>query len=127
MDDPAAGGHPLDVSRPDASPVPHAVAVVDRPREHVRDRLDSAVGMPREAGEIVLGPFVPEVVEKEEGVVVGRRAEPERPAEPHSGALDRRLGLDEALDRSDCHGLSFSYLQPDHRVPRRSFQGPPSA
>ena len=110
VDDPAARGHPLDVARRDAAAVPHAVAVLDRAGEDVGDRLDPAVRMPGEAGQVVLGAFVAEVVEEEERVEVGGRAEAERPAQVHARAFEGGLCLDEALDGSDRHGPSFRYF-----------------
>src|SRR5262249_9456537 len=89
--------------------VPDAVAVLDGSGEDVRDRLDAAVRMPREAGEVVFGDVVAEVVEEQERVEVGRVAEAERAAQMHSRAFDGRLGLDEPFDRSQRHetGLLF--------------------
>src|SRR4029077_9757637 len=78
VDDAAAGGHPLDVAGGDSAAVPHAVAVLDRSGQHVRDRLDAAVRMPWKAGEIVGGHIVAEVVEKEKRIEVGGIAESER-------------------------------------------------
>jgi hypothetical protein len=66
VEDPATSGHPLDVARPDAALVAHAVAVLDRACQNVGDRLD-ALGVPGKAGQIVLRPLVPEVVQEEEG------------------------------------------------------------
>jgi hypothetical protein len=66
------------------------------------------MGVPRKAGEIVVRPVVPEVVEEQERVIVRRRPEAERATESHARALHRRLGLHEALYRSDRHGGSLS-------------------
>src|SRR5262249_5801592 len=62
VQDAAAGGHPLDVAGAETAAVAEAVAVRDGPGEHVGDRLDAAVRVPRKAGEIVGGRVVPEVV-----------------------------------------------------------------
>ena len=74
MEDAAAGGHPLDVARAETCRGSQAVAVIDRPGQHVRDRLDAAVRMPGGTRQIVLGPLVPEVVEEQKRIVVGRVA-----------------------------------------------------
>src|SRR5215471_2022936 len=49
MDDPAAGRHPLHVARGDDALVPHAVAVLHGPSQHIGDGLNPTVRMPREA------------------------------------------------------------------------------
>ena len=100
MDDAAARGHPLDVAGGDGAAVAEAVAVLHRSGEHIRDGLDAAMGMPREAREVVLRHIVAKVVEQQERVVVGRLAESERPAQVHACAFQRGLGCDELLDGS---------------------------
>ena len=100
MDDAAAGGHPLNVAGGDRAPVAQAVAVLHRSGEDVRDGLDAAVGMPREARQVVRWHVVAEVVEQQERVVVGRLAEAERAAQVHACAFQRGLGCDELLDGS---------------------------
>ena len=64
MDDAAAGGHPLHVAGGDGAVVAHAVAVFDGAGEDVGDGLDAAMRMPGEAGEIVFGDVVAEIVEQ---------------------------------------------------------------
>ena len=64
MENTAAGGHPLHVTSGHGPSVPEAVVVVDGTGEYVGDRLDAAMGMPREAGEVVVRVFVAEVVEQ---------------------------------------------------------------
>src|SRR5271156_3248955 len=103
MDDAAAGGHPLDVAGGDGAFVTHAVAVVDGTGEDVGDGLDAAVGMPGEAGEIVLGHVVAEVVEEEERIEVGSVAEAEGAAEMDPGAFESGLGADEFFYGTDGH------------------------
>ena len=44
---PLPGGHPLDVAGAEAAAIAEAVAVLDGTREHVGDRLDAAMRMPR--------------------------------------------------------------------------------
>ena len=86
--------------------------MLHRTGEHVRDRLDAPVGMPREAGEIVLWAIVPEVVEEEKRVEVGRRAEAERATESHTRALQGGFGLHKPLHVSHRHvGVDRPYAQ----------------
>ena len=92
VDDAAARGHPLDVARGDGAAVAHAVAVLDGAGEDVGDGFDAAVGVPREAGEVVLGDVVAEIVEEEERVEVGGVAEAERAAQVNARAFE--VGLD---------------------------------
>src|SRR5262245_47084631 len=103
VNDPAPGGHPLNIACADDATVPHAVAVLYRSREDVRDRLDSAVGVPRETCKVIFRNVIAEVVEEQEWVEVGRIAESERAAQPHTRAFQRRLGFTESLNRSNGH------------------------
>ena len=54
VEDAAAGGHPLHVAGAEVAAVAEAVAVRDRAGEDVGDRLDAAMRMPREPGEVVV-------------------------------------------------------------------------
>ena len=103
MEDPAAGGHPLDVAGAQGAAVAETVAVGHGAGEHVGDGLDPAVRVPGEPGEEVLGVVVPKVVEQEERVEVVGIAEAERAAEANAGAFDGGLRLDDTLDGSDGH------------------------
>src|SRR5262249_1578797 len=110
MNDPAARGHPLNVPGANRPAIAHAVAMLDRPGEDVGNRLDPAMRVPREPGEVIRRDVVAEVVEEQEWVVVGRRAEAERPAQVHAGPFDRRLRFDKPLDGTDGHdGLRGSW------------------
>ena len=80
MDDSLPRRHPLDVAGRDGATVSQAVAVLHLSRQDVGDGLDAAVGMPGEAGQVVLRVVVAEVVQEEEGVEVGCIAKPERAA-----------------------------------------------
>ena len=53
-----------------AALISHAIAVVHGSRENVRDGLDAAMRMPREAGEIIVGNIVAKIVEKKKGIEV---------------------------------------------------------
>src|ERR1019366_3100363 len=71
VDDAAAGGHPLDVACFDGAVVADAVGVIDGAGEDGGDGFDAALGMPGEAGEVVGGDVVAEIVQQQEGVDVG--------------------------------------------------------
>ena len=103
MDDAAAGGHPLDVAGGDGAVVAHAVAMFDGSGEHVGDGLDAAVRMPGEAGQIVGGHVVAEIVEQQERIEIGGVAETERAAQMHAGAFQRGFGFDETFDWANRH------------------------
>ena len=104
VQDAAAGGHPLHVAGAERAAVAEAVAVLDRAGQHVGDGLDAAVRMPGKAGEVVVGTVVAEIVEQQERVELAGVAEAEGAPQLDAGALDRGLGGDDALDRSDGHG-----------------------
>ena len=109
MQDAAPRRHPLHVARAELTAVAKAVAMLDGAGQHVRNRLDAAVGMPRKAGEIVVRVVVSEVVQEQKRIVVGRLAEAERAAQPDTGALDRRLRLHDAPDGTDGHDDRISH------------------
>jgi len=73
--------------------VPHAVAVFDGAGQHVGDRLDAAVGVPREAGQVIRRNVIAEVIEEEERVEIGGVAEAERAAQMDARSFECRLGL----------------------------------
>ena len=109
VDDSAAGGHPLNIAGGDGAVIAHAVAVLHRSGQDIRDGLDAAVGMPREARQVLLRHIVAEVVEQQERVEVGGVAEAERAAQMHAGAFESRLGFNEPFDRSYGHTQSLPY------------------
>src|SRR5882762_6612224 len=120
MDDAAAGGHPLDVAGGDGAAIPHAVAVLDGPGEHVGDGLDAAVRMPRKARQIILRNIVTKIVEQEERVKVRGVAEAERAAQVYARTFHRRLGFNEPLHRSNRHRASSREVYPlDAKLPIR--------
>ena len=81
--------------------VAKAVAMLDGARQDVGDRLDPAVRVPGEPGQVVLGPLVAEVVEQQERVEFTGGAEPECAAQVHTCALERGLRLRHPLHRAD--------------------------
>src|SRR5579872_4726808 len=103
MDDAAARRHPLHVAGSDSSAIPHAVAVLHGAGEDIGDGFDAAVGVPREARQVVLWNVVAEVVQKQERVEFGGVAEAECAAQVHAGAFHGRFGFDKPLDGSYGH------------------------
>src|SRR5262245_56739236 len=95
MEDAAAGGHPLHVAGAEVAAVAEAVAERDRPGEHVRDRLDAAMRMPRKAGDVILGTLITKIIEEQERIEVGRVTKAEGALQLHARALQRRLGLND--------------------------------
>ena len=103
MDDAAARRHPLDVARADRAVVAQTVAVIDVARQHVGNRLDAAMRMPRKPCLVVGGTVVPEVVEQQKRVEVFGIAESKRALQLDAGALDSWRRGDVTLDGSDGH------------------------
>ena len=103
VQDAAARRHPLDVAGAERAAVAETVAVLDGAVEHIGDRLDAAVRMPREPGEVILRAVVAEIVEQEERVEGLGLAEAEGAVELHPGAFRMRLGLDDLVDGSQGH------------------------
>jgi hypothetical protein len=122
VDDAAPRRHPLDITGGDGAAVAEAVAVLDASRQDVRDGLDPAVGVPWEASQVILWTVIPEVVEEEKRVEVGRVAEAERAAQVNACTFQGRLGPDEPLNRSKGHvGLQHkksTLLNAGLQVPR---------
>src|SRR5580698_5806084 len=108
MNDASPCCHPLDIARADGAAVSHAVAVLDRSREHVRDRFDTTMGMPREAGKVIFRNIVAEIVEQKKRIEVGSIAEAEGSPEADARALHGWLGLDDAFHRSNGHNVPQS-------------------
>lgn len=53
VQDAAAGAHPLHVASGNIALVPKVVAVLDGAGEHVGDRLNPSVRMPRKSGQVI--------------------------------------------------------------------------
>src|SRR5205807_518867 len=98
----AARRHPLHVAAGQRSPVAEAVAVLDGAGEHVGDRLDAAMGMPREAREVLLRVVVAEIVEQQKRIQLGTMSA-EGPPQVDAGALERGPGLMNFFDGSYRH------------------------
>ena len=108
MHDAASGGHPLDVARAEVAAIAEAVAMLHLAREHIGDGLDAAVRMPGEAGQIVVRVLVPEIVEEQERIELGRVAESERAPQLDARAFDVGLRLESlaSLAGSTCRAPS---------------------
>jgi hypothetical protein len=100
MDDPAAGGHPLHVAARQRAAVAEAVAVIDLAGEHVGDGFDAAMGMPWEAGEVLVGVVVAKIVEQQKRIELLWIAEPESALQFHAGAFEGRLWFQDFFDGS---------------------------
>jgi hypothetical protein len=87
MKDAAACRHPLHVAGPEAASVAQAVAVLDAPSKHIRNRLDSPMRVPRETGRIIVRVVVPEIVEEQEGIERARSAEAKRAPQVDTSAF----------------------------------------
>ena len=103
MHDPAARGHPLHVAGGERAAIAEAVAVIDVAGEHVGDRLDAAVRMPRKPGAIVVGTIVAEIVEQQERIEVAGFAEAEGAMQLHARAFHGGLRFDDAFDGTNGH------------------------
>ena len=84
------------------------------------DRLDPTMRMPRETPQVVLGIFVTEVVQKQEGIEFLGVAEAEGALQLDSRALDCCLGIEDLLDWPEAH--RFSFLRHWMRHPRKSLK-----
>ena len=70
VNDAAAGGHPLHVAGGDGAAVAHAVTMLDRPGQNVRDGLNAAMRMPRKSREIIFGQLIAEIIEQKKRIIV---------------------------------------------------------
>src|SRR5205807_3181956 len=82
------GCHPLDVAGADDPLVPEAVLVLHSAVQHVRDRFDPAVRMPREASHIFSRVLRPEIVEEKKRVEARHLRGAEGPMQMHACPLD---------------------------------------
>src|SRR5437588_11839513 len=94
------GGHPLHVARAHASTIAEAVAVFHGAREHIGNRLDAAMRMPRKAREICIWIVVAEIVQQQKRIELCRIAEAARAGELYGRAFERRVGFANFLSRA---------------------------
>jgi len=107
MNNAAARCHPLNIAGLDLAPIPDTVAVLNGASQHISDRLDPAVRMPREPFQIVIRNVIPEVVKEEKGVELFGISESEGTMEVNSGTFQSRGGLSNLLDGANGHRLLF--------------------
>jgi hypothetical protein len=114
VDDPTAGGHPLDVTGTDHSLVAKAVAVLDLSRQHIGDGLNAAVGVPREAGDIVVGVVRTEIIEEQERIETRHLGVTEDPLKVNASAFHSRVAGQKQRDgsRSSHYFLSSIWRTP---------------
>ena len=105
MEDAAPGGHPLHVAGFKIAAIAEAVAVLDAAGQHIGDRLDAAMRMPRKAGAIIVGPVVAKIVEQEERIELARLAEAEGAAQFDAGSLHGGFRGDDAFDGPNGHDV----------------------
>src|SRR5271169_64047 len=103
VNDAAARSHPLHIAQADDAAIANAVSMRYGSGQHVSDRLDSPVRMPRESSQIVFRNIVAEIVQKEERIEVFCVSKAEGAAKVNSRTLERRFRFDEPLNRSDRH------------------------
>ena len=99
----AAGSHPLDVSRGHAALVAEAIAVGHFAGKDVGDGLDAAMRVPGEAGEVVRGILVAEIIQQEKRIELLCFAEAEGALELNARTLDGGLGFKNLFDRAKRH------------------------
>jgi hypothetical protein len=91
VDNPASRCHPLHIAGSNCPSISHAVPVLDSSSQDVRDRFNSAVRMPGEAGQVVVGNIIAEIVEQKKWIEVRCVSKPEGTTQMHARALHGRL------------------------------------
>jgi hypothetical protein len=99
VNDASASGHPLNITGSNGPPITQAIAMLDCARQHVSDGLDAAMRMPGEAGEVIVGNVVAEIIQQQKRIEVGSVAESKRAPETHPCAFQRWFGLNESSNR----------------------------
>jgi hypothetical protein len=77
--------------------------VLDRAGQHVGDRLDTAVRMPREPGQVIGGVVVSEVVEEQKRIELGGIAESEAALQTDACAFECRLWMNDLFNWTNRH------------------------
>jgi len=68
VNNPAAGSHPLDISRRNRPLVPHTVPMLNLAIKHIGNRLDPSMGVPWKTSDIVIGIIRMKIIEEEKGI-----------------------------------------------------------
>ena len=108
MEDAAARRHPLHVAGGQSALVAETIAMIDSAGQNIGDGLDSPVGMPGEAGAVVVRVFVAEIVEEQKRVEVARLTKPEGAAQMHASPFNGGLRFDNPFYGSNGHGICLS-------------------
>jgi hypothetical protein len=101
VQNPAARRHPLHVARAHLALVAQAVAVLHRARQHIRNRLDSAMRMPRKSLQIIGRILIAKIVQQQERIELLGLPETEGALQLHTRALQRRFGLNHFFNWSE--------------------------
>ena len=72
--------------------------MLDRAGEHVGDRLDPAVRMPRESSQVVFRVVIAKIVQQQKRIEILCLAEAEGALQLHASALDGGLRLNDPFD-----------------------------
>ena len=75
--------------------------------EHIGDRLNAAMRMPRKTFEIVFRPVIAEIIHHQEGVGEARIAEAEHALQADAGALHMGRCTGDVTNGTDGHGGSY--------------------
>ncbi|MBP1717496.1 MAG: hypothetical protein H6Q43_934 [Deltaproteobacteria bacterium] len=119
VNDPAARGHPLDVPRLNDPLISHAVPMFHLSMKDIRDCLNPAVGMPREALQVVSRVVGMKIIKKKKRIQHGNMLIAKGSFQMNPGALDGRLAFENLFDLSDfCHSILL--------FKRHSFYLPPN-
>ena len=99
--DAAAGRHPLHVAGAHLALVAQAVPVLHRTCQHVGNRLNPAMRMPRESRQVIVGIVIAEIVQQEERIEILGLTQSKRTLQLHPGAFQRRLRLNDLFHWSE--------------------------
>src|SRR4051794_20692397 len=106
MDNAAARGHPLHVTRRDGSAIAHTVTMLHSAGEYVGDGLNAAMRMPGKARKVILRNIIAKIIQQQKRIEVFGITESERAPKMHTCALSGGFGLDQLLYRTDRHKAS---------------------
>jgi hypothetical protein len=108
MNDPAASGHPLNISCRDHTPVSHAVSMLDVSLEHVGDGFDAPVRVPWKTVAVVSRIAGAKIIEEQKRIKERKFAEAESAFEFDPGTFKYRFAFKNLADFSrKSHDCSF--------------------
>ncbi len=113
VDDAAARGHPLHAAALEFARMPQVILVPHVAIEHVGHRFETAVGVCREARNIVVGILGRKMVEHQERVEPGPSGLSQAAAELHARSVRGGDRFDGSLQGASGHGRS--YIRPTPR------------